>query len=271
METSGICAEGRNCCSIARANRVALLVDGASYFSTLASAFERAQRFILIAGWQLDSRFRLNPGDIDKPCFGDFLHDLVRRNRKLHIYVLLWNFAMIYAADREIIPLYTHPWRTHRRIHFRLDSNHPLGTSHHQKIVVVDDGVAFAGGLDIAERRWDTSDHLPQNPRRVDSLGRFYSPYHYVQLMVDSDAAAVLGHLVRERWRRATGKRLRVTPRQPGDPWPAQVIPDLERVSVAVSRTDPAYDGQPEVREVESLYLDSIRVARGFIYLEINI
>ena len=73
------------------------------------------------------------------------MHDLVRRNRKLRIYVLLWNFAMVYAADREIIPLYAHPWRTHRRIHFRLDSSHPLGASHHQKIVVIDDAVAFAG------------------------------------------------------------------------------------------------------------------------------
>ena len=69
---------------------------------------------------------------------------------------------------------------------------------------------AFAGGLDIAEHRWDTPDHLPQDPHRVDSLGRLYPPYHDVQLMVDSDAAAALGDLVRERWRRATGKRLRV-------------------------------------------------------------
>jgi phospholipase D1/2 len=126
MKTSRICVEGKNCWSINRANWVALLVDGAAYFSTLASTLERAQRLILIAGWQLDSRLRLNPGDAAIPCFGDFLHELVRRNRKLRIYVLLWDFAMIYAADREIIPLYSHPWRTHRRIHFRLYSHHPM-------------------------------------------------------------------------------------------------------------------------------------------------
>lgn len=268
MKTPRICIEGRNCCSISRANRLAFLVDGQAYFSALTSTLERAQRFIFISGWQLDSRLRLDPGDADCPCFGDFLHGLVRRNRKLRIYVLLWDFAMIYAADREIIPLYAHPWRTHRRIHFRLDSSHPLGASHHQKIVVVDDGVGFAGGLDIAEHRWDTPDHLPQDPRRLDSLDRLYPPYHDVQLMVDGAAAAALGDLVRERWRRATGKRLRVAPGRPANPWPSEVAPDLENVSVAIARTEPAYEVRQEVREVESLYLDSIREARRFIYLE---
>jgi phospholipase D1/2 len=268
METSHICVEGKNCCSISRANRVAFLVDGEVYFSALASALQRAQRFIFISGWQLDSRVRLNPRNAASPRFGDFLHDLVRRNRKLRIYVLLWDFAMIYAADREIIPLYAHPWRTHRRIHFRLDSSHPLGASHHQKIVAIDNAVAFAGGLDIAEHRWDTPDHLPRDPHRVDSFGRFYPPYHDVQLMVDSDAAAALGDLVRERWRRATGKRLRVAAGRSGDPWPSGVTPDLQHVPVAISRTEPAYDVRQEVREVESLYLDSIRHAHRFIYLE---
>lgn len=268
MKASRICVEGKNCCSISRANRVAFLVDGEAYFSTLAATLERAQRFIFINGWQLDSRVRLNPRDAATPSFGDFLHHLVRRNRKLRIYVLLWDFAMIYAADREIIPLYSHPWRTHRRIHFRLDNTHPLGASHHQKIVVIDDAVAFAGGLDIAEHRWDTSDHLPQDPHRVDSLGRLYPPNHDVQLVVDGDAAAELGRLVRERWRRATGKRLRVAAPLPADPWPPKVTPDLEHVLVAICRTEPAYETRQKVREVESLYVDSIRYARRLIYLE---
>jgi phospholipase D1/2 len=238
------------------------LVDGAVYFSTLTATLERAQRFIFITGWQLDSRVRLDPRNPGSPLFGDFLHDLVRHNRKLRIYVLLWDFAMIYAADREIIPLYSYQWRTHRRIHFRLDDTHPVGASHHQKIVVVDDAVAFAGGMDIAEHRWDTSDHLSQDPHRVDSLGRLYPPNHDVQLMVDGDAAAALGRLVRERWRRATGKRLRVVARLARDPWPLRVTPDLEHVLVAICRTEPAYDVRQKVREVESLYVDSIRRAR---------
>jgi phospholipase D1/2 len=52
------------------------------------------------------------------------------------------------------------------------------------------------------------------------------------------------------------------------DPWPSGVTPDLQQAPVAISRTEPAYDVRQEVREVESLYLDSIRRARRFIYLE---
>lgn len=69
--------------------RAAFLIDGDAYFSALASTFKRARRFILIAGWRLDSRFRLIPDDASRPCFGDFVHQLVRRSRKLNIYLLV--------------------------------------------------------------------------------------------------------------------------------------------------------------------------------------
>jgi phosphatidylserine/phosphatidylglycerophosphate/cardiolipin synthase-like enzyme/uncharacterized membrane protein YdjX (TVP38/TMEM64 family) len=268
MEQSRICATGKNCWRIARADRAKFLVDGDAYFTALAATLENAQKSILIAGWQLDSRLRLTPASKDSPSFGDFLHRLIQRNRKLRVYVLLWDFAMIYATDREIIPLYAHPWRTHRRIHFRLDSSHPVGASHHQKIVVVDNAVAFAGGLDIAEHRWDTPDHLFEDPRRVDGLGVLYPPYHDVQMMVGGEAAAALGDLIKVRWQRATGRSLRGIAPRAGDPWPAGYEPDLGPVSVAISRTEPAYEDRPEIREIEALHLDSIRAARRLIYIE---
>jgi phosphatidylserine/phosphatidylglycerophosphate/cardiolipin synthase-like enzyme/uncharacterized membrane protein YdjX (TVP38/TMEM64 family) len=268
METERICKQERNCWRIAAADRVNFLIDGDAYFSTLAAALERAQRSIFIAGWQLDSRMRLTPQAKKAPVFGDFLHQLVRRNRALHVYVLLWDFAMIYATDREILPLYSHPWRTHSRIHFWLDSNHPVGGSHHQKIVVIDDAVAFAGGQDLAERRWDTSDHAAQDPRRVDSAGVLYPPYHDVQLMVDGDAAAALGELVRERWQQATGECIPIAPAPGRSPWPALCKPHLTTAAVAISRTQPACQGRGEVREIEALNLDSIRAARRLIYIE---
>ena len=268
MRSSPICVEGRNCWRIARTNRATFLIDGDAYFSALASAFKRARHSILINGWQLDSRFRLFPADSTCPTFGDFLHDLVRRNRHLHIYILLWDFAMIYAADREIVPLYAHPWRTHRRVHFLLDSGHPLGASHHQKIVVVDDAVAFAGGLDIADRRWDTPDHDAHDPRRIDVYNRPYPPSHDVQLMVDGAAAAALGDVVKDHWRRAGGRRFHRRANRNADPWPPEVRADLVDVPVAIARTEPEYNNHPEVREVERLYLDSIQAAEHLIYLE---
>jgi phosphatidylserine/phosphatidylglycerophosphate/cardiolipin synthase-like enzyme/uncharacterized membrane protein YdjX (TVP38/TMEM64 family) len=158
-------------------------------------------------------------------------------------------------------------WRTHRRLDFRLDGEHPLGASHHQKIVVVDDAVAFVGGLDLTVNRWDTSDHSPVDPRRVDPGGRSYPPFHDVQVAVSGPAAAALGTLARERWWRATGERL-AAPRAAGDPWPPRLAPDLENVTVALARTEPAFAGRAQVREVERLHLDAIAAARRCIYIE---
>lgn len=53
-----------------------------------------------------------------------------------------------------------------------------------------------------------------------------------------------------------------------GDAWPDGLVPDATDVRVAIARTRPAYDGQPEIREVEALYFDAIRHAERLIYIE---
>ena len=263
-----IAVPGRNCWRREPAGRVAFLIDGAAYFAALAAAFERARHCILIAGWDFDSRTRIRRGPGTLPAtIGPLLNAFVARRRGLRIYVLNWDFAVIYALEREMLPLMRLDWSTHRRLRYRLDGNHPLGASHHQKIVVVDDAVAFLGGLDICERRWDLPAHRADDPRRVDHAGRPYPPFHDVQLALDGAAAAALGALVRTRWKRATGRRLRpVVPTD--DPWPPGVVPDLERVPVALARTEPQWMGRGEVREVERLHLDAIAAARRSIYIE---
>ena len=42
-----------------RADRAALLLDGADYYGALRSSLEQATRSVLIVGWDIDSRFRL--------------------------------------------------------------------------------------------------------------------------------------------------------------------------------------------------------------------
>jgi phosphatidylserine/phosphatidylglycerophosphate/cardiolipin synthase-like enzyme/uncharacterized membrane protein YdjX (TVP38/TMEM64 family) len=271
IHTPRILQEGKNCWRIGSANRAAFLIDAQAYFSAVITALERAQKSIFIAGWQIDSRLRLNPDQEGGAplLLGNFLHRLVERRRKLHIHVLVWDFAMIYALEREIIPLYFYPWRAHRRIHFHLDSFHPLGASHHQKMIVVDDALAFVGGMDLAECRWDTPEHAAFDARRMDSRSRPYRAYHDVQLMVDGEAAALVAEIFKQRWQTATQRRIRTKWRTPpGDVWPTGIASALQHVDVAIARTDPGYDGRAGAREVEALYLDSIRAAERFIYLE---
>ncbi len=265
---------GRSCWRIEPAARVAVLVDGEAYFRAVRHAIAQARRSVFVLGWDVDSRVRLVPRGADDglpEALGGFLHEAVARCPTLHAWVLGWDFPVLYAFEREWLPTVKLDLRTHRRLRFRLDGRHPLGASHHQKVVVVDDSVAFVGGMDLAGSRWDRSAHRPDEPLRIDCSGRPYAPFHDVQAMVDGAAARALGELARERWRRATGlipRRDPVPPDAAARAWPPWVEPDLVDVRVGIARTEPAYDGRPAVREVQALHLEAIASARRDLYVE---
>lgn len=262
---------GDNCWRIDQARRVAFLVDGCAYFDAFAEAAIKAQHSIMLVGWDTDSRVRLWPRWADGPCpveLGDFLNALVVRRRHLHIYLLTWDFSMVFALEREAFPVFKLGIGTHRRVHFHLDGTHAPGASHHQKIVVIDDKVAFTGGLDLTIRRWDTPAHLSTDPRRVDPAGKPYGPFHDVQVVLDGGAARALGDLARQRWQDATGAILTPPPACRDDPWPSRVPADLHRVSVGIARTAPPFRGHPGTTEVSRLYVDMIAAARRWIYVE---
>ncbi len=259
---------GRNCWRIERANRAAFLVDADSYFKAFVAAARRAQRSILITGWDFHSRTRLLCEDDagHELELGKFLNELVRRKRGLQIHILIWDYPMIFGLDREWAPLYGFGWKPRRRIHFRYDSTQPVGASHHQKVAVIDDAVAFCGGIDLTCKRWDTCDHAPDNNRRA-VQGAPYPPFHDLTMAVDGDAAKALGDLVRERWRRAEGQTL-LPAHVRNDPWPRELEPSVKAVDIAIARSEPQTLEYPAVREVEALYLDMIQAAGRSIYIE---
>lgn len=273
---SHLLVPGRNCWRIERAARFAVLIDADAYFRALRRSLAQARHFIFILSWDIDSRMRLVPSGANDglpEALGDFLNALVARRKTLHAYVLNWDFIMLYQMDREWLPVVKLGWRTHRRLDFRLDSFHPVGASHHQKVVLIDDAVAFVGGLDPTHSRWDTPRHGAGDPLRRDVDGKLYPPFHDVQTVFDGRAAAAMGELVRDRWYRATGQRIPFGPpsQTPGpahDAWPAHVQPDIGEVDVAIARTDPAFEGRPGANEILKLHVDAIASARRHIYLE---
>ncbi|HEX7813481.1 MAG TPA: VTT domain-containing protein, partial [Burkholderiales bacterium] len=184
----------------------------------------------------------------------------------LHIYVLDWDFPLVYGTDREFPPPYGLGWMPHRRVHLRYDNTHPVAGSHHQKVVVIDDNVAFSGGLDLTNRRWDTCEHRGVDPRRM-CKGEPYPPFHDVMAAVDGEAAKSLGELARERWLLATGEVIPYLG-STSDAWPEDLKPALRDTTVAISRTSPPTESRSGVREVEALYLDMIASARNCIYIE---
>lgn len=271
-QSSGpILREGRNCWRLLPCENAAFLVDGAEYFSAFKAAVCEARQSILILGWDIDSRTCLEPdrsGDGLPTELGPFLNAVVARRRGLHAYLLGWDFAMIYLLEREFFPVLKLDWQTHRRVHFHLDGTHPVGASHHQKVVVIDDRIAFVGGFDLAIRRWDSPEHRAWDPRRIDPAGRTYPPFHDVQMMVSGPVAAALGELARNRWWRATGQRLSPPMGKELAGWPARQRVDVFNTEVAIARTEPRYLENPEIREVEQLYVDAIRAARHLVYIE---
>lgn len=267
--TTSIVIPGKNCWRKAHADHVAFLVDAEEYFDAFAAAAQQATRSIMIVGWDFNSRTRLWCDDKKRdwpPTLGDFLNALVKRRRQLRIYILAWDFPMIYSADREFAPLFGLPWHRRRRIHFRFDNHFPIGGSHHQKIAVIDDAIAFTGGLDMTCGRWDTNEHLGQDPRRMNGDNP-YPPFHDIMMAVDGEAARALADIGRQRWKWATKKELKSLG-VINQPWPKSVRVDLENVPVAVARTVPAYGDRREVREVEALYVDMIAAAKRDIYIE---
>jgi uncharacterized membrane protein YdjX (TVP38/TMEM64 family) len=183
------------------------------------------------------------------------------------VRLLLWDYSVLYANERELFPRLTLGWKMPGRVHFALDDAVPFGSSQHQKLVVVDDCVAFSGGLDITARRWDTPEHALDNDSRTDPSGKPYRPFHDVQAVVEGPAARALGGIARARWMCAAGERVQAAGPL-GDAWPDSVAPDFTAVDVGIARTQPRYDGQDEVREAERLFLDSIAAAERSLYIE---
>ncbi|MBO6634912.1 VTT domain-containing protein [Parvibaculum sp.] len=271
-EKTGVLKPSRNVWRVEKAARARLLVDAAHYFETLRAAMRNARHSILVVGWDIDSRTRLvGPSgkvDDDLPeTFGEFIAALARENPELEIKLLLWDYSVIYAMERELLPVVPLRWNTPRNIDLCLDDEIPVGASHHQKIVVIDDCLAFSGGLDITVRRWDTPAHDPANDLRVDPSDEPYKPFHDVQMMVDGDAAAALGELARRRWHRAACEELAPVP-DAGDPWPEAVDPHFTGTTIGIARTEPAVNGGSAVREIETLFRDMIAAAERWIYIE---
>lgn len=271
-EAPPILVPGRNCWRIDHARKLAFLIDGQDYFRAVRESIREARHSIFVLGWDVDTRMRLVPegaNDGWPEPFAEFLSALISARKGLRAFVLSWDFAMLYMLEREWMPLYKIDGRSQRRLSFRFDARHPTGASHHQKVVVVDDSVAFVSGMDITRSRWDSRDHGPDDPRRSNPFGIRYGPYHDVGAVVEGEAARTVGDLCRMRWERATGKppRSRRNAFAEGR-WPVSIKPDITDVPVAISRTEPQFENFAGVRELRELHLDAIKAARHHIFAE---
>ena len=186
------------------------------------------------------------------------------------MYVLRWDKGALKTLARGATLWTLTKWRFTDRIHLKLDAAHPLGASQHQKIVVIDDCIAFCGGnRSYTSNRWDTLRAHRQRP----------SPEGTVAAAIQ----AVARHLDRYPGGRGQGagrplprtlvagrRRSRSTrPNRAGNAGRTDcpsISPDAQ---VAIARSQPDWgEQQQRVLEIETLFLDMIARAKRRLYVE---
>ena len=276
--TDQILKPGVNCSGIHDVDSTGLLIDACDYYRAFYHTARKAEHSILIAGWQFDSEVRLLRGEEERVAGEDvrllpFLESMCNRSPSLAIYILAWDFSMIFSLEREWFQKWIFHWTTNKRIHFRFDNRHAVGATHHQKFVVIDGAVAFVGGIDICSDRWDDRRHLLENPDRVNSDGTAYDPYHDIQTYHTGPVVDELTELFRQRWRNSGGGPLYLEPAPPAPPAlpfkAAGAIP-IATGKVALSQTMARHLQRAEVPllQIRKLFTDAILAAERIIYLE---
>lgn len=267
---------GHSCWGIYDVQETGLLIDARDYYRAFYAAAKEAQRYILIAGWQFDTEVQLLRGDDlegadQQTRFYPFLKGLCERNPELEIYILAWDFSLVYALGREWFQAWKFRWGGSKQIRFHFDSHHPIGASHHQKFAVIDGCLAFVGGMDICASRWDDRRHLVENPDRKNSDQKPYEPVHDIQSYhIGGTVAGQLAELFKMRWQSSGGGELDLPP--PPKDYHFEIEPSVSLAAekVAISRTQAreVFPHQPPIQEIRNLYLEAIHAAERLIYIE---
>ena len=257
------------------AEKLAVIIDGQDYFAHVHTAMFNARKQIVLIGWDFDTRISLmrgeewENGDHTRPSrIGDYLPWLVKEHKGLDIRILKWGLSWVQFLKRGRMAYdIARMWMVDG-ISFRFDSHHPPGCSHHQKIAVFDRELAVCGGIDLTYDRWDTRDHLEDDPRRTNWPGNTHGPWHDITVMMEGPIAAALFDLCDTRWQLAGGDPLDRPEPPAASPWPERLETSFEDVEIGLSRTRAANGEVTKVCEVEDLFLAHIKRAKRFIYIE---
>ena len=233
-------------------NAVGLVIDGAQAFEAIADAIRSARSHVHIAGWQLTPAFAVSRRDAPL-TIREVLAEAAART---DVRVLLWAGAPLplVRPSRGDVRKARDELCAGTAIHAALDARERPMHCHHEKTIVIDDRVAFVGGIDLTDLtgdRYDSSAH----PFRG-SIG-----WHDVAARLEGPAVRDVAEHFRMRWQAVTGELL-PTPTNP---------PVAGTVEVQLVRTVPdhMYPQQPngDFRILE-VYLRALRSAQRFIYLE---
>ena len=233
-------------------NQLDVLIDGAQALPAIAGALMAAQSHVAITGWHLAAHFELVRGE--RPVvLGPLLAELAQ---SVDVRVLVWAGAPVplFHPTRKEVAAETQKLVRGTKIRCVPDPReHPVHC-HHEKTVIIDDEVAFVGGIDMTDFGGDRFD-LSEHPARR-RLG-----WHDAGTRVRGPAVADVAAHFAMRWREVTGEQLPVgRPPPPAGPSTVQVIRTI---------AETMYESVPrgEFRILDS-YRRALRSAYELIYIE---
>src|SRR5690349_1424153 len=229
-----------------------VLVDGADALPRLAHELEHAQSHVHLAGWYVSPEFALTRGEAEL----ELRALLARLAERLPVRILLWAGSPLplFHPDRRDVHRVRGALTDGTRIEFAADAKERPLHCHHEKIVVIDDRVAFVGGIDLTTYQGDRFDTSAHEAR--DGVG-----WHDALGVLGGPVVADVAEHFRQRWHAVTGRQLPKPVAQPraGD------------VEVQLVRTVPEriYDvtRAGDFRILEA-YSRALRSAERLIYLE---
>ncbi|MBY5346895.1 phospholipase D-like domain-containing protein [Rhizobium leguminosarum] len=248
------------------AAKAAFLINGNSYFAELARALRQARHTVWIVGWDFNPDIRMEPEKSDE-TLADMLHALTAANPALEIRILIWALGPIYS-EKSLQVLRKKNFPRNVRIDLRFELQPTLRGCHHQKLVSIDDAVAFIGGIDLTSRRWDTWLHRAKDKLRRDPEGVSYDPLHDVQAMVTGDAARLIGDVARQRWQNATGESHLPLAENIPFAWPDDLAVSMREIAVSFALTEPSTALRTGISDGIAMTLDVIARARRQLYIE---
>lgn len=147
---------------IRKNSRVQWFVDGKAYFEAVRQALEMAKEEIFITDWWLSPEIYLK-----RPSLGsNHRLDCVLQKKAqqgVKVFIIVYKEMEIGISTNSIYTKRT-LMNLHKNIlvlrHPDAVRGGPLLWSHHEKLVVIDQKLAFVGGIDLCFGRWDNYRHL---------------------------------------------------------------------------------------------------------------
>ncbi|XP_067674242.1 phospholipase D1-like isoform X4 [Haliotis asinina] len=169
-------------------------VDASSYFEAVADALEKAKEEIFIADWWLSPEIYLKRPMLEGDKWR--LDVILQRKAEMgvKVYILLYKEVelalqinsryskhILMNRNTENIRVLRHPDH---------GANGVLLWAHHEKLVVIDQSVAFLGGIDLCYGRWDDEKHRLKDLGSVD-LMRTSSEVNVSSISIHPEESAV--------------------------------------------------------------------------------